>query len=74
MSEILGGQSAHRYMKICKSSYRAQWRSQEVEVDRLNILSSSYCLGGNDQTYGGELRVKRPRFEVEARIESEARD
>ena len=42
---IGGAQAAQRYMTICISSYKTQWRSQEVEVEGWNILSSSPCLG-----------------------------
>ena len=32
-------------MTICISSYKTQWRSQKVEAEEWNILSSSPCLG-----------------------------
>ena len=64
-----------------KSSYKTQWRSQEVEVEGWNISFVISLVWGNDQTYWewieGEAQTegtKRPRFEVEARIESEARN
>ena len=84
LSEILGGaqadQAGQRYMTICISSYKTQWRSQEVEVEGWNTLSSSHCLGKWSNILGwieGEAQnkgAKRPRFEVEARIESKAQD
>ena len=50
-------------------SYKTQWRSQEVEIEGQNILSSSPLLMemNKQQTYWGELRVKPKRRARSAR-------
>ena len=50
-------------------SYKTQWRSQEVEIEGQNILSSSPLLMemNNYKHIGGELRVKPKRRARSAR-------
>ena len=50
-------------------SYKTQWRSQEVEIEGQNILSSLPLLMemNKQQTYWGELRVKPKRRARSAR-------
>ena len=54
-------------MTICILSYKTQWRSQEVEVEGQNILSTSPLLMEMNKHIGGELRVKPKRRARSAR-------
>ena len=54
-------------MTISIISYKTQWRSQEVEVEGQNILSSSPLLMEMNKHIGVELRVKSKRRARSAR-------
>ena len=60
-------------MTICIVNYKTQWRSQDVEAEGQNMLSSSTLLGEMIKHIEGEAQAedaKRPVFEVEAELKA----